>query len=301
MGTKQIGVQLVGALLLALVVLALGTMKGPTIPVAAQGTPTPIPVLTPACAVTPYFSDGFESGTPGAFVSVVDTCVPGGCGWSAATSASHIGTYSAFSPDVNNVADQQLRLANALPIPATGLISATLTFWHRFRFEGSANNYYDGGVLESSIDGGTTWQSPQANITSGGYNGFISTAYGNPLAARAAWGQVSPGFPAFIQVRVNLLPYAGKNLLFRFRQGDDSSISSDGWWVDDVLVTFASATCTRYLPLIERSNAGATGQSAPGFTAIEQSTARHDTTSAGSQYDFLLTLLRQIASWFGRE
>src|SRR5881396_3149390 len=115
-------------------------MKGPTLPVAAQGTPTPVPVLTPACAVTPRLSEGFESGALGAFVSVVATCVPGGCGWSAATSASHNGTYSAFSPDVNNFADQRLRLANALPIPATGLISATLTFWQRFRFEGSAAN-----------------------------------------------------------------------------------------------------------------------------------------------------------------
>src|SRR5207253_8253035 len=62
-----------------------------------------------------------------------------------------------------------------------------------------------------------------------------------------AWGQVSTGYPAFFQTTVNLLPYAGHNLRFRFRQGDDSSVSSTGWWVDDVLVSAvvcAGATVT---------------------------------------------------------
>ena len=301
MKTGQSSLQLIGALLFALVILALNAMKGPAMPVGAQGTPTPTPILTPACAVTPWLSEGFESGTLGAFASVVSTCTPGGCGWSSTTSAQHTGTYSAFSPDVNNVADQQLRLANPIPIPASGLVTATLTFWHRFRFEGSGNNFYDGGVLETSTDGGTTWQSAQTNITGGGYNGIISTLYANPLSGRAAWGQVSPAFPAFNQVRVNLLPYAGKNLLFRFRQGDDSSVGFDGWWVDDVLVIFATANCSLYVPLVERSNAGATGQSGADYMGAGPGTVGHDTTTAGSEDDFLLTLLRGIAYWFGRE
>lgn len=300
MKTKPVAVQLVCALLFALVVLAVGAVRGPAMPVGAQGTPTPVAIPTPACAITPRLNEGFESGTLGAFTSVVSTCTPGGCGWSSTTSASHTGTYSAFSPDLNNVADQQLTLAGAIPLPGTGLITATLTFWHRFRFEGSGGNFYDGGVLETSIDSGTTWQGAQAYFTSGGYNGFISTGFGNPLAGRSAWSQTSPAYPTFNQVRVNLMSFAGKNLLFRFRQGDDSSISSDGWWVDDILVTLATFKCSGYMPLIERSSASASEQTAAGFADNDANVVNHDTTTS-AKYDLLGALLRGIASWLGRE
>jgi len=92
-------------------------------------------------------NEGFESGTLGSFVSAVPTCSPGGCVWNAVSDASHSGTFSAFSPDVNNIADQQLILINPIAIPSSGLTFAQLTFWHRYTFEGSAANYYDGGVL----------------------------------------------------------------------------------------------------------------------------------------------------------
>jgi hypothetical protein len=214
----------------------------PTSTPTNTSTRTPTPTATP-CAVQTPLSEGFESGTLSTFSSSVPTCVPGGCGWNAVTTAAHSGTFSAFSPDVTNVADQILTTNNTIPIPATGLAGATLSFWHRFTFEGSGASFYDGGVLETSTDNGATWQDAGANITTGGYNGTIATGFANPLAGRPGWGQASAGYHAFTQVVVNLLPYAGTNLAFRFRQGDDNSNTSLGWWIDDIVVTISSNSC----------------------------------------------------------
>jgi hypothetical protein len=44
----------------------------------------------------------------------------------------------------------------------------------------------------------------------------------------------------YTPVTVNLLPYAGQSVLFRFRQGTDDSGDWLGWSIDDVLVTSVS-------------------------------------------------------------
>jgi hypothetical protein len=181
--------------------------------------------------------EDFESGTLGAFASSVATCVPGGCGWTNVTTAAHSPTHSAFAPDLNNVTDQRLTLQIPIPIPASA-VSAQLTFWHRFNLESG----FDGGVLETSIDNGTTWQDAGPNITSGGYNGPISVNFGSPIAGRQAWTG-NPNGTNFVQVAVNLLPYKGNSLLFRFREANDNSVAAAapaGWWVDDVAVNSGS-------------------------------------------------------------
>src|SRR5436305_9549906 len=97
---------LVGALLIILVYVALASRVEMTPYVGAQGTPTPTKPPTPGCIVAPALKEGFESGTLGKFASSVATCVPGGCGWSAASAAANTGSFSAFAPDVNNISDQ---------------------------------------------------------------------------------------------------------------------------------------------------------------------------------------------------
>jgi hypothetical protein len=194
------------------------------------GTP-PTATSTPVCSTLQLLGEGFESGTLGAFVSSVPTCVPGGCGWAVVTTAAHGGARSAFAPDVTNIADQWLTTAGTYTIPP-GASAATLAFWHLFDLE----NGFDGGVLELSTSGGATWVDAGANITQGGYNGPISTSFGNPLAGRAAWTG-NPNGTGFVQVLVDLLPYAGQSLTFRVREGTDSSVGAPGWWVDDVSLT----------------------------------------------------------------
>ena len=88
-----------------------------------------------------------------------------------------------LAPDVDNIANQFLTLSSPLAIPA-GATQATLSFWHRYTFEGSST-HFDGGVLEFSTDGGLTWADGGGRITSGGYNGTISGSFLNPW--RTSW------------------------------------------------------------------------------------------------------------------
>ena len=74
-----------------------------------------------------------------------------------------------------------------------------LTFRHNFNLEASSedpNVGFDGGVLEISMDGGTTFQdiTVWASFDGGEYNRTIATDRGSPLAGRPAWSGNSGGF-----------------------------------------------------------------------------------------------------------
>lgn len=193
-------------------------------------TPTPPPTATPTPTATPNscsVSEGFESGTLGIFTA------DGAPAWAAVNTAANTGTYSAFAPDQGSISDTRLVLTNPFAIPGAST-AASLTFYHRVRTE----NTYDGAVLEISTDGGSTWNDAGANITMGGYNGTISSSFSNPLAGRPAWTGNVPAGNGFAQVVVNLLPYAGQNVQFRYRLGSDTSVGATGVWTDDYVLTY---------------------------------------------------------------
>lgn len=203
---------------------SIGTGPTPTPTPTAPPTATPTPTATPnSCSV----SEGFESGTLGIFTA------DGAPAWAAVNTAANTGTYSAFAPDQGSVSDTRLVLTNPFAIPGAST-SASLTFYHRVRTE----NTYDGAVLEISTDGGSTWNDAGANITMGGYNGTISSSFSNPLAGRPAWTGNVPAGNGFAQVVVNLLPYAGQNVQFRYRLGSDTSVGATGVWTDDYVLTY---------------------------------------------------------------
>jgi hypothetical protein len=111
--------------------------------------------------------------------------------------------------------------------------NAYLHFSHSFDFDQWSGTYYDGGVLEYSTNGGSTWQDATALIVNNGYNGTITSGYGNPLSGRQAFVGTSHGY---ISTRLNLSSLAGQTVTFRWRLGLDSSIYAMGWWVDDVRI-----------------------------------------------------------------
>ncbi len=174
-------------------------------------------------ALDAIFSDNIESGS----AKWTSGAIAGTSQWAVSTAQAHSPTHSWFSPDQGSTTDTYLRLANPVSVGA----GSTLTFWHMYWFEGTS---YDGSVLEISINGGTSWSDLGAAITSGGYNGTISTCCSNPLGGRQAW---TGDLTTWTQVTVNLNAYAGQNILLRWRLGTDSSVSDTGWYIDDVQIT----------------------------------------------------------------
>jgi hypothetical protein len=169
----------------------------------------------------------------------------GGAGWTA-----HSGIAMAFAPDsVVGIKDRRLTTNSPINIPV-GAASATLSFWHRYDLAISGYPYSvpNAGVLETSTDGGATWQDVLATTTflAGGYNGTTGPNGANvshPLGAnRQSWTNSNGG--GYTEVRVNLLPFAGQAVLFRFRLGStDNYVFGNpqiGWQVDDVVVTVSS-------------------------------------------------------------
>ncbi len=144
-------------------------------------------------------------------------------------------TYIAMNSDV------------ALPTGSTPY----LHFNHAFGFESSvpAGTYrYDGGIVEHSTDGGSSWTDAISLFDHNGYNGTIYS--GNPLGQREAFSADSRGY---ISSRLDLSSLAGQSVRFRFRMGTDSSVWDWGWFIDDVRIYTCGAAPTGYnvyLPLM---------------------------------------------------
>ena len=127
--------------------------------------------------------------------------------------------------------DHSIAKATGVPIPSGE--STYLRFDHAYGFEDDDQAAYDGGVLEYSTDGGSSWLDAGSLITDNGYNGTIGAGGGNPLGGREGFVRESNGY---ISSRVDLSPLAGQSVRFRFRIGEDSTGYDYGWFVDDVRV-----------------------------------------------------------------
>ena len=133
--------------------------------------------------------------------------------------------HSWFAPDPAVLSDQYLAMANPVAItPGT-----ELRFWHNHITEPT----YDGGVVEYSSDGGVSWTGLDALITQNNYTGVISSSYSNPISGRQAFEGSSGGY---VQTLADLSPLAGQSIQIRFRMASDTSVSSTGWHVDDVVI-----------------------------------------------------------------
>ncbi|HTM33188.1 MAG TPA: hypothetical protein VL263_17875 [Vicinamibacterales bacterium] len=124
--------------------------------------------------------------------------------------------------------DQQSLVSPALQVGAGPL---TIAFRHRFAFEIGG---WDGGVIELSTDGGTTW----TDIGAGVYNGSTNAATTAPIGAnRPAFVNRSVGWPNAVAAVLNLgTTYAGQTVRVRFRVGADETTGAPGWEIDDIAI-----------------------------------------------------------------
>jgi carboxypeptidase T len=144
------------------------------------------------------------------------------------------GAAQAFvSTDVSVVTDKSL-VSPAFVVPA----DAELSFWHKHQFE-SGNSDYDGGVIEITTNGGSSWQDLGALITQNGYNGTLNDGFDNPLGGRQAF---TDSLGVFTEVIVDLSSFAGQTAQLRWRMGTDNTQGAGDWKIDDIKVS-AAGTC----------------------------------------------------------
>ena len=170
---------------------------------------------------TVRWSDDFEPDLSG----WVATHAAGAVDWSLTTTDPHSPTHAAFASEPGSVTDQYLTMASPVTVGA----NESLSFWHMRGLESG----FDGGVVEVSTDGGTTWNDiGAASFTENGYNATISNAFGSPIGGREAFSGTSP----YVRSVASLAAYAGQAIHIRFRAASDNSVAGGGWTVDDVQI-----------------------------------------------------------------
>jgi hypothetical protein len=172
----------------------------------------------------------FESGLNG---WSSDSLIAGADIWSESGVRTHSGVSAMLGVDVANVSDQVLT-SPPIAIPV-GEQPVTLSFWnHQTLEDNNGTACYDGGILEVSTDNGNNFtQVVNSNLLTDPYDGPMANNFSNPLADLDAWC----GDPQdWLNSVVNLADYEGETVIFRFRLGTDSSVSREGWYIDDVRV-----------------------------------------------------------------
>lgn len=140
----------------------------------------------------------------------------------------HTSPYSLKATGTATVSEQTL--TSLITYAISGHVE--FSFWNYYNTETSR----DGGVVELSTDNGTSWFDAGPYIISNGYNSTIMAA--TTLDYKQAYSGKSNGF---VQTVINLSSFAGKEIKFRFRFVADNSISSNGWYIDDILIKKAPA------------------------------------------------------------
>jgi hypothetical protein len=141
------------------------------------------------------------------------------------------GQYNFWGYNYYDICDFYIRMNLDVALPAGS--TPYLHFNHAYGFEDDAYGTWDGGVVEYSTNGGTSWNDAGSLFINNGYNGTIATGYGNPLGGRSAFVDESNGY---YSSRLNLYSLAGQNVRFRFRIGTDNSYDDYGWFIDDIYI-----------------------------------------------------------------
>ncbi|MDA8105399.1 MAG: M4 family metallopeptidase [Nitrospiraceae bacterium] len=154
-----------------------------------------------------------------------------------ATSYATSGVNSIWGQDLGILSRSYITMKSGRTLPT----AAFLHFNHAYDFDADTAipEYYDGGVLEYSVNGGP-WTDALAGAgilpAVNGYNGILvppSVSPDNPFAGRSAFVGTSYGY---ISSRLDLSSLSGQSVKFRFGIGTDSSFGASGWYIDDIRI-----------------------------------------------------------------
>jgi hypothetical protein len=187
-------------------------------------------------------------------------------------------SYSWHAPDQGDVSD--IRLTS--PIIKVGAGGTTFNFKHRFSIEAT----FDGGVIETSIDGGATWQDIGAANLSPTYATAPLVA-GSPLAGRRAYTGNSAGYPAMVTVTGTLGPaFGGLDVLIRYRIASDGGVGGPGWDIDDI--AFSNLTNTPFSTVVAEGPTPTVDALSPVHAWI----GLKNSDDVGTNWDLLAEVLR---------
>jgi Zn-dependent metalloprotease len=203
----------------------------PAVPDLCQAGQTP----------TYLFNDSLENTTSGNWTTHVLDRVHNFNHWTRCDGVPDIyctgfatsGVHEFWGWDSPGIGDSTVEMSHDITLPAGDI---RMQFNLAYGFDAEPPFYYDGAVVEYSINSGATWFDAGAFITAGApYSGKI-TASANPLARRNAWVFESFGYTA---AQLELSPLTGRSVRFRFRVGTDNfslKRSQAGVFIDDVSI-----------------------------------------------------------------
>lgn len=154
--------------------------------------------------------------------------------WYLKSNLTYQGESTAFVDDIADLSDASL-VMNSMVLNEA---NPTLRFVHFYDTDPAA----DGGLVEVSIDGGTTWLDVGDKIFRNGYRGNFQS---NPLLndRQGYWGFNGD----FESSYVDLSDYVNEDVQVRFRFVTNTANEGNGWYVDDVgileLYTINSSVC----------------------------------------------------------
>jgi len=134
--------------------------------------------------------------------------------------------------------------------------------WAKMEYDQDQNDdhYWDGGIVEISTDGGTTFTMIHPL---GGYPHRITDNDASPFPPDTpCYGETSGWEPAMF----DLSEYTGDTVRFRIRFGSDGYVTDEGWYIDDIKImhqddsswTWLSVTTNGFIPVNSSSNVTAT-------------------------------------------
>ncbi|MBZ0114544.1 MAG: choice-of-anchor B family protein [Thermoanaerobaculia bacterium] len=199
------------------------------------------------------WATGLELGDPtvvsGSGVDSPDA--PEHIGWEIVGTRQHTGDRSLFSTYVNG----QCTWIATPPLQLSAGEASQLSFWTAFDIE----NEYDGGVVQTSTNGGSTWT--LLNLDQG-YPGSFDEA-GN----QCGFALSTPAFTGenqltWTEYTADLSGFAGQEVQVRWLFSTDGGLTLEGWYVDDIAVTHASipGQCTSGLLFGDGFETGSTGE-----------------------------------------
>ena len=155
-------------------------------------------------------------------------------GWNLTTNAYKSAAKSYFAAGPSSRSTAYLT-SPSYSIPA-GATNLQIRFWHSYSFQTSR----DGGRLELSNDGGSTWFAMEATNTDEAfsslpYNGTISSS-SSDFNSKKAWTGSSSGFVETVITINTPSKYAGRNFRMRWVLACNTGTSSTGWYIDDLVV-----------------------------------------------------------------